>query len=135
MKKLLFVAVLFVCNYRMHAQMLTINNNTTCSVTFAVITSDPGTCDATYNSANVNVSAGASLNYSNISSLSWPLPAPPPNASWSGIIILHDGQMKFAGDECASLPTTISYTASCNGNTVNVNWTNNGGGNATVDIN
>ena len=134
MKKLLFLAVLFVCNYSMHAQTLTINNNTTCSVTFAVITSDPGTCNTAYNSTSVIISAGSSDNYSS-SSLSWIGAVPPAGSGMSGITVLDDGQLKFAGDECASLPTTISYTASCNGNTVNVNWTNNGGGNATVDIN
>ncbi len=135
MKKIFILAALIVCNYNIQAQMLTINNNTTCSITYSVIASDPATCDAAYNSVDYVIPAGSFANYSNCSSLAWiGLPAPAGSVV-SGITVLDDGQLRFAGAICVPLPSNTSYTSSCSGLSVTVTWTDNGDGTATVNIN
>jgi hypothetical protein len=135
MKKLILLFLLHITG-DCTAQSLTINNATSCSVSYSVTGSDIGTCNAAYNSTGpIAIPAGGSVIHSNTLSLSWNTP-PPINIKWAGISILDDGQMKLTddGDACAFLSSTSTYTSPCNGAMVTVTWTGSGDGSATVDI-
>jgi len=112
MKKTLLLALMLYGSYHMNAQSFTVNNTSDCSVSFSVVASDPNTCNAAYTSQTVTLAAGASVTYNGANDLSWTAPnTAPSNAHWSGIVILDDGQLKFAGEDCAGFSSSINFTS------------------------